>query len=66
MKNFVCFALLNLLFSGTILVTGCDAPAKGTIEGMTAQRVSEALLLLELSGLIESLPGKQYRRLSSS
>ena len=33
MKNFVCFALLNLLALGTILVTGCDAPVKGTIEG---------------------------------
>ncbi len=32
--------------------------------GMAAQQVSEALLLLELGGLIESLPGKQYRRLS--
>ena len=34
--------------------------------GMAAQQVSEALLLLELGGLIESLPGKQYRRLSMS
>ncbi|MEJ2689111.1 MAG: DNA-protecting protein DprA, partial [Deltaproteobacteria bacterium] len=34
--------------------------------GMAAQQVSEALLLLELSGLIESLPGKQYRRLLPS
>lgn len=32
--------------------------------GMVSQQVSEALLLLELGGLIESLPGKQYRRLS--
>ncbi len=34
--------------------------------GMAAKQVSEALLLLELGGLIESLPGKQYRRLSPS
>lgn len=32
--------------------------------GLTAQQVSESLLLLEMSGLVETIPGKQFRRVT--
>jgi DNA processing protein len=32
------------------------------ISGFSPQRTSELLLLLELKGLVESLPGKNYKR----
>ncbi|MEK6198345.1 MAG: hypothetical protein N2B58_09255, partial [Desulfobacterales bacterium] len=33
--------------------------------GFTAQRTNEVLLLLELKGIIEPLPGKSYQRVTS-
>lgn len=40
----------------------CDIDTIIRRSGRPARDVSEALLLLELAGLIESLPGNQYRR----
>ena len=34
--------------------------------GLPVRQVSETLLLLEMNGLIEALPGKQFRRLAYS